>query len=141
MNFLLSYQTNFIVHSNIFHVRLGGISCEARFVLFMTLLTEILSFCMITVCFLLKQCHYSPCWCYTLTHNRCTVCVQTSLCYVFIIGSFCGNNCYCIMLYDRILFNLIELHVNARLDSYSFDYTCIIINFYKSSLLFLFLFY
>lgn len=44
------------------------------------------------------------------------------------------------MLYDRILFNLIELHVNARLDSYSFDYTCIIINFYKSSILFLFFF-
>lgn len=65
-----------------------------------------------------------------------TVRVQTSIC-CFIIRSLCVKNGYWIILYDRFLFNLIELRVDARLDSYCFDYTCIMINFYKSSILFI----
>lgn len=63
-----------------------------------------------------------------------TVRVQTSIC-CFIIRSLCVKNGWNI-LYDRFLFNHVELHVDARLDRYSFDYTCIIINFYRSSILF-----
>lgn len=64
-----------------------------------------------------------------------TVRVQTSIC-CFIIRSLCVKNGWNI-LYDRFLFNHVELHVDARLDRYSFDYTCIIINFYRSSILFI----
>lgn len=56
-----------------------------------------------------------------------TVRIQTSIC-CFIIRSLCVKNGWNI-LYDRFLFNHVELHVDARLDRYSFDYTCIIINF------------
>lgn len=46
------------------------------------------------------------------------------------IGLYCMIDFY-------LIYRVIELHVDARLDMYSFDYTCIIINFYRSSILFI----